>query len=153
MKKAEPPPPQHKRLARAPTPDSTRPERVFRGIAVSPGVAIGPAFRALEPAPVITRQKIQAADIAAEGARLEGAITQSRRQLAKLRARLAVLPEESQVEIAPLFDVSMRMLGPSRLIRGVRRRIEETQKSRSTPSSQAGTCGCSSRVTRGGVTR
>jgi phosphoenolpyruvate-protein phosphotransferase len=126
MKKAEPPPPQHKRLARAPAPDATRPERMFRGIPVSPGVAIGPAFRALEPAPVITRQKIQAADIAAEGARLESAITQSRRQLTKLRARLAVLPEESQVEIAPLFDVYIRMLGPSRLIRGVRRRIEET---------------------------
>ncbi len=126
MRKAEPPPPQHKRLARPPVPDTARPERVLRGIAVSPGVAIGPAFGASEPVPVIARQKIQAADTAAEGARLDGAIAQSHRQLTKLRARLAVLPEESQVEIAPLFDVYLRMLGPSRLIRGVRRRIEET---------------------------
>lgn len=126
MKKTEPPPPQHKRLARASATDTARPERVFRGIGVSPGVAIGPAFGASEPVPVITRQKIQAADIGSEGARLEAAIAQSRRQLTKLRARLAVLPEESQVEIAPLFDVYVRMLGPSRLIRGVRRRIEET---------------------------
>jgi phosphoenolpyruvate-protein phosphotransferase len=126
MNRPEPPPPQHKRLARAPAPDAARPERVFTGIAVSPGVAIGPAFGASEPAPVITRQKIQAADIAAECARLEAAIIQSRRQLAKLRARLAVLPEESQAEIAPLIDAYMRMLGPSRLIRGVRRRVEET---------------------------
>jgi phosphotransferase system enzyme I (PtsI) len=99
---------------------------VFRGIAVSPGVAIGPAFGASEPMPVITRQKIQATDIAAEGARLEGAIIQSHRQLTNLRARLAVLPEESQGEIAPLFDVYLRMLGPSRLVQGVRRRIRET---------------------------
>ncbi len=51
---------------------------------------------------------------------------QSRKQLAKLRARLAVLPQESQAEIAPLIDVYIHMLGPSRLLRGVRRRIEET---------------------------
>jgi phosphoenolpyruvate-protein phosphotransferase len=126
MNKPEPPLPQHKRLARAPSTDATRPERVFTGIAVSPGVAIGPAFGASEPVPVITRQKIQAADIAAECARLEAAIIQSRRQLAKLRARLAILPEESQAEIAPLIDAYLRMLGPSRLIRGVRRRVEET---------------------------
>lgn len=126
MRKAEPPPPQHKRLARPPAPDPARPEKVFRGIAVSPGVAIGPAFGASEPVPVITRQKIQATDIAAEGARLEGAIAQSHRQLTNLKARLAVLPEESQGEISPLFDVYLRMLGPSRLVQGVRRRIRET---------------------------
>jgi phosphotransferase system enzyme I (PtsI) len=108
------------------TPDTGRPEQVFPGIAVAPGVAIGPVFGASEPAPEITRHKIQAADIAGEGARLEAAIIQSRRQLGKLRARLAILPEESQAEIAPLIDAYIRMLGPSRLIRGVRRRIEET---------------------------
>ena len=75
---------------------------------------------------MITHQKIQASDIGAECARLEAAIVQSRKQLAKLRARLAVLPEESQSEIAPLIDAYIRMLGPSRLVRGVRRRIEET---------------------------
>ena len=79
-------------------------------------------FGTSEPVPEIARHKIQAADIAAEGARLDAAIAQSRKQLAKLRARLAVLPEESQAEIAPLIDAYIRMLGPSRLIRGVRRR-------------------------------
>ena len=37
----------------------------------------------------------------------------------------AVLPEESQAEIAPLMDAYIHMLGPSRLIRGARRRISE----------------------------
>ena len=37
-----------------------------------------------------------------------------------------MLPEESQAEMAPLIDAYIRMLGPSRLIRAVRRRIEET---------------------------
>ncbi len=126
MSPGEPPVPQHKRLARPAALAAARPERVFPGIAVSPGVAIGPVFGASEPVPEITRHKIQAADIAGEGARLEAAIAQSRKQLGKLRARLAILPEESQAEIAPLIDAYIRMLGPSRLIRGVRRRIEET---------------------------
>ena len=125
MSKASPPPPQHKRLGRA-RPDHARRETRFSGIPVSAGVAIGPVFRASEPAPKITRHKIQAADSAAEGARLDAAVAQSRKQLTKLRNRLAVLPEESQAEIAPLIDAYIRMLGSSRLIRAVRRRIEET---------------------------
>jgi phosphoenolpyruvate-protein phosphotransferase len=103
-----------------------RSERRFVGIAISAGVAIGPVFYAVEPTVPATRSKIAAADIAAECARLEAAILQSRKQLTKLRARLAVLPEESQAEIAPLMDAYLRMIGPSRLVRGIRRRIEET---------------------------
>ena len=120
-----PPPPQHKRLARPADATATRPERRFSGIPISPGVAIGPVFTASEPKVEVTRHKIQAADTAAEGARLDAAIAQSRRQLVKLRARLGILPEESQQEIAPLIDAYIRMIGPSRLVRGVRRRIDE----------------------------
>jgi phosphoenolpyruvate-protein phosphotransferase len=127
MNRIEPPPPQHQRLARpALAGPEARTERVFHGIAVSAGVAIGPVFGTTEPEAVISRQKIQASDIGAESARLEAAIVQSRKQLAKLRARLVLLPEESQSEIAPLIDAYTRMLGPSRLVRGVRQRIEET---------------------------
>jgi phosphoenolpyruvate-protein phosphotransferase len=132
MNRIEPPPPQHQRMARtavavpgACTGPNARAERIFPGIAVSAGVAIGPVFGTTEPEAVITRHKIQAADIGAESARLDAAIVQSHKQLAKLRARLAVLPEESQSEIAPLIDAYIRMLGPSRLIRGVRMRIQE----------------------------
>ncbi len=127
MNRIEPPPQQHQRLARpALAAPQTRPERVFHGIAVSAGVAIGSVFGTTEPEAIITRQKIQASDTGAEGARLEAAIVQSRKQLTKLRARLAVLPEESQSEIAPLIDAYTRMLGPSRLLRGVKKRIDET---------------------------
>jgi phosphoenolpyruvate-protein phosphotransferase len=127
MNRIEPPPPQHQRLARPAlaAPDA-RVERLFHGIPVSAGVAIGPVFGTTEPEAIVTHHKITASDIAAEGARLEAAIAQSHKQLVKLRARLAVLPEESQSEIAPLIDAYIRMLGPSRLVRGVRRRIEET---------------------------
>ncbi len=129
MSGTEPPPPQHRRLARPVTSQEPKNERRFAGIAVSGGVAIGPIFGTTEPEATITRHKIQAADIAAEGARLDAGIIQSRKQLGKLRARLGVLPEESQSEIAPLIDAYIRMLGPSRLVRGVRRRIEESLQS------------------------
>ncbi len=100
-------------------------ERQFRGIPISPAIAIGPAYGSSEPPAVVTRQKITAADAEAEGARLEAAIAQSRKQLGKLRARLAFLPEDSQAEIGPLIDAYLHMLGPSRLIRGAHRRIAE----------------------------
>ena len=124
MSRTEPPPPQHKRLS-ARLRRADRSEAVFIGIPVSAGVAIGPVFGAAEPEAQITRHKIQAADTGAEGARLDAAITQSRKQLGKIRARLAALPEDSQAEIAPLIDAYLRMLGSSRLIRGARRRIAE----------------------------
>ncbi len=93
------------------------------GIAACAGVAIGPVFRTTEAPPQVTRHKIHASDIQAEGARLDAAVLQSRKQLMKLRSRLAVLPEDSQGEIAPLLDAYLQMLGPSRLIRGARARI------------------------------
>jgi len=123
--KASPPPPQHKRLNRM-QPRHARRETRFAGIPVSSGVAIGPVFRASEPVPRITRHKIQAADCAAEGARFDAAVVQSRKQLTKLRNRLSALPEESQSEITPLIDAYIRMLGSTRMMRAVRRRIEET---------------------------
>ncbi len=105
--------------------DAQLAERRLFGIAACAGVAIGPAFRTVEPPAQVTRHKIQAADTQAETARLDAAILQSRKQLLKLRNRLVVLPEESQGEIAPLLDAYIQMLGPSRLIRGVRQRIRE----------------------------
>ncbi|HVB69140.1 MAG TPA: phosphoenolpyruvate-utilizing N-terminal domain-containing protein, partial [Acetobacteraceae bacterium] len=96
MSRTDPPPPQHQRLparlARAPD----RAEAAFYGIPVSPGVAIGAVFGTAEPTPEIGRTKIQAADAPGEGARLDAAIAQSRKQLLKLKIRLAVLPEDSQ---------------------------------------------------------
>ncbi len=121
-----PPPPQHKRLSGQLKPAAGREEKLFAGIPVSPGVAIGPVFGTSEPRTEIVRQKIAAADIEGERARLEAAVVQSRKQVAKLRGRLAVLPEESQEEIAPLLDAYLQMLGNSRLLRGARQRIAET---------------------------
>ena len=104
-------------------------ERRLSGLAIGPGVAIGPVFGTAEAPATITRHRIAAADIEAEGARLDAAVAFSRKQLGKLRARLAVLPEDSQAEIAPLLDAYVQMLGPSRLLRGARERIAKGLRS------------------------
>jgi phosphotransferase system enzyme I (PtsI) len=101
-------------------------ERRLIGIPVSAGIAIGPVFGSHEAPAAVVRHKINAADAQAETARLEASILQSRKQLMKLRARLGNLPEDSQAEIAPMLDAYLQMIGPSRLVRGARRRIGET---------------------------
>ena len=105
-------------------------ERRLWGIPACPGVAIGPVFMAEEPVPQITRQRIQAASIEAERARLDEAVARSRKQLHKLRGRLALLPGDTQAEIAPLLDAYLHMLGPSRLLRGAQSRIAERPRGR-----------------------
>ncbi len=104
-------------------------ERRLSGLAIGPGIAIGPVFGTVEAPTAITRHRIAAADIEAERARLETAVLVSRKQLGKLRARLHVLPEDTQSEIAPLLDAYVQMLGPSRLLRGARTRIAEGLRS------------------------
>jgi phosphoenolpyruvate-protein phosphotransferase len=121
---SDPKPPSERRRARR-APGALRPERRLIGIPVSPGIAIGPVFGASEAPTVVVRQKIQAADTQAETARFEAAVLQSRKQLMKLRARLGNLPEDSQAEIAPLLDAYLHMVGPSRLVRGARKRISD----------------------------
>lgn len=100
-------------------------ERIFTGHAVSPGIAVGPLHEALEPELIIASRKLSAAEVAPELARLEEAIARSRHQLQKLKNRLAALPEDSQAEIAPLLDVYLHMLGPTRLLRGIKARVQE----------------------------
>ena len=104
-------------------------ERRLTGLPIGAGVAIGPVFGTSEPHAEFTRQRIAAADIEAERVRLSTAVAMSRKQLAKLRARLQVLPEETQAEIAPLLDAYSQMLGQSRLLRGARVRIAEGLRS------------------------
>ena len=119
-----PPPPDTAAPAPASDP-APAPERRLLGIPACAGVAIGPAFRTFEAPAVVTRHRIHAEDVPGELSRFDAAVAQSRKQLLKLRARLAVLPEEGQGEIAPLLDAYLQMLGPSRLLRGVQARVRD----------------------------
>jgi phosphotransferase system enzyme I (PtsI) len=101
------------------------PQRIFTGIPVSPGIAIGPVFTAAESKVEVKRARITAGAADAEFLRLDAAVQKSRKQLTKLRSRLGMLPEDTQEEIAPLIDAYMQMLGGSRLLRHARKRIAD----------------------------
>ncbi len=95
------------------------------GTPIVPGIGIGAVTFADEPALAITRQKIAAPYIAPELHQFEAAAAQSRKQLPRLNARLAGLPDAAQAEIAPLLDAHIHMLGNSRLMRAIRTAIAE----------------------------
>jgi phosphoenolpyruvate-protein phosphotransferase len=118
MSRTEPP-------AKPGAPAAKRGEKLLAGIAVSSGIAIGPIYTAREPDLEHAPASIRADAVEAELARLDQAIRQSHKQLDKLRARLSVLPEDSQDEIAPMLDAYTQMLTNSRLLRNSRKRISE----------------------------
>ncbi len=99
-------------------------EVAVSGIAVSAGVAIGLVFDTTDPPAEAPRRVIMPEAVEQERQKLAAAVVFSRKQVAKLKTRIGVLPEEAQEEIAPLLDAHMMMLGNSRLIRGARKRIE-----------------------------
>jgi len=100
-------------------------ERVFRGIGVSPGIAIGAVHDITEGPAELPRRAVAESEVEAERQRLTDAAAFSRKQVGKLKTRLAVLPEEAQEELEPLLDAYILMLGNSRLLRGARKRIGE----------------------------
>jgi phosphotransferase system enzyme I (PtsI) len=128
MRKTEPKASPRPRIAKAllaQTPEKpVAAERRFTGLPIGAGIAIGPAYLIEDQTPTLEHRPIPADGVEAEVARLDEAIAKSRRQLGKLRAQLAMLPAEGQAELEPLIDAYMQMIGPSRLLRGARRRVE-----------------------------
>ncbi|MCE2575709.1 phosphoenolpyruvate--protein phosphotransferase [Komagataeibacter sp. FNDCR2] len=97
----------------------------LEGQPVSPGVAIGYAAIAHEPvAPAVDIAR-RDCDPAHERTRLHDAVSRSVAQLVRLHDRLSLLPEDGQVEIGSLLEVYRRMLGPSRLRRGIEVRLDQ----------------------------
>jgi phosphoenolpyruvate-protein phosphotransferase len=104
--------------------EKSRAEKRFSGLPVGAGIAIGPAHLITDHTPVLQPRTIAAAAVEAELDRLDDAIAKSRRQLGKLKSQLAMLPAEGQAELEPLIAAYIQMIGPSRLVRGARKRVE-----------------------------
>lgn len=102
-----------------------RQERIFEGLGVSPGIAIGHAFVA-EGTLHIPVFGIDPEDIGKEKKRLAHAVEQARQQLSKVRFKSeAMLSGAAAEEICLLLDAHLQMLSGSRLLRDAERRIEE----------------------------
>jgi phosphoenolpyruvate-protein phosphotransferase (PTS system enzyme I) len=98
-------------------------EQRLTGIAVSPGIGIGPAYVGERGELPVSETRISDAEIETEHDRFDEAVAVSTRQLRKLRTRATALPGSAADEIGYLLDAHLAMLANSRLVRGVRQRI------------------------------
>jgi len=81
--------------------------RVFRGIAVSPGIAIGKAQVVEVRRPRVKRESLEAARITQELSRLKQALQTSRRQILEIQDRIA---KEIGPQYARIFDAHLLIL-------------------------------------------
>lgn len=111
--------------SRAPdTQDQTAAEsRVLEGLGVSPGIAIGPAQPREHGEIQVPDYKLPVARVPDERLRFEAAVARARKQLEKLKAKAKVFHGAAAEELAFLLDAHANMLGSSRLLAGVERRI------------------------------
>ena len=104
---------------------SRKQEKVLHGLAISPGIAIGPAFISDDSHIAVPEYRIEAGAVAAEHERFRSAVALSLKQLRKLKSKAAGLPAAAAEEMGYLLDAHLAMLTNSRLVRGVERRIAD----------------------------
>jgi phosphotransferase system enzyme I (PtsI) len=98
---------------------------VMRGLAVSPGVAIGAAHVVESGAVHVPEFTLEPDKVDDEVARFGDAVGKARRQIRKLKGKALLLPEAAAEELGFLLDAHLAMVTNSRLTRGVERRIRE----------------------------
>ena len=100
-----------------------RKEKIFKGLGVSPGVAVGPAHVREFGNTEIPRYQIKNSKVASELKRFVSSVKKAKDQLADLKKKSKTLPEATAEELGYLMDAHLHMLEGSRLLRGVERRI------------------------------
>jgi phosphotransferase system enzyme I (PtsI) len=103
----------------------SRAERVFDGLGVSQGIAIGPAHVVEAGYIDVPEYAVGEAAVAAEQQRFADAVAKSQRQLKKLKEKSTTLHGAAAEELGFLLDAGLQMLTGSRVVRGVERRIAE----------------------------
>ena len=103
-------------------------ERVFEGLGVSPGVAVGKAYLRESNEVQVVEYQVTASGVDAEIARFEGAVSRAQHQLEKLQKRAANLHGAASEELGYLLEAHFQMLGSSRLLGGVEARIRKVKQ-------------------------
>ncbi len=96
-------------------------EKVYRGIPVSSGVCTGPVFIHLASSKCIPHRKISPEEVYAELKRLEGALIQTRHQIAAVQQQVELAMGEQD---ASIFDAHLLVLEDQTLMDEVTRQIE-----------------------------
>ncbi len=102
-------------------------EQRLPGLAVSPGIAIGPAHIVESGDLPVAENHVPQSEIEAERHRFAEAVAVSLKQLRKVKAKAAGLPSSAAEEVGYLLDAHLAMLSNSRLVRGVDDRITRTR--------------------------
>lgn len=101
------------------------PERVFDGLGVGPGIAVGVVHVHDAGAVTVPEYRIPSGRVESERQRFAEAVGHASHQVAKLQTRARGLPGAAAEELSYLLDAYLQMLKGSRLVRGVDRRITE----------------------------
>src|ERR1700722_8418740 len=96
-------------------------EQIYKGTAVSPGIAIGPLLLLYADEHIIRKRRIRPEDVAGEITRFEAALLKTRQQILGIRNQLAVSIGE---EDASIFDAHVLSLEDSTLIESVKEQVE-----------------------------
>src|SRR5260221_5954075 len=100
-----------------------KPERVFDGLAVAGGIAVGTAFVVDSDAVPVPEYRIADDAVEAEKARFAAALARSQKQIRKLKLKSAALPAAAAEELGILLEAHLQMLTGSRVVPGVERPI------------------------------
>jgi phosphotransferase system enzyme I (PtsI) len=103
-------------------------QRIFEGLAISPGVGIGSAHLRDSGEIRVLEYQVPLAKIATEKARFEAAVERAKHQLGKLKGKATRFHGAAAEELGYLLDAHQHMLGSSRLLSGVERRISKTRQ-------------------------
>ncbi len=100
-------------------------ERVYHGLGVSPGIAIGVAHRHDAAHVAVPEYRILREKVDSERRRFTEAVTAAQGQIAKLQHKAQDMPASAGEELGYLLEAYQQMLNGSRLVRGVEHRISE----------------------------
>jgi phosphotransferase system enzyme I (PtsI) len=96
------------------------PQQIYKGTAVSPGIAIGPLLLLYADEHIIRKRRIRPEDVAGEIARFEAALLKTRQQIQAIRNQLAVSIGEAD---ASIFDAHLLLLEDTSLIESVKEQL------------------------------
>jgi phosphotransferase system enzyme I (PtsI) len=125
MSQRPPSPPPPPNATRPPPSDASTPHGVvLKGIAGSPGVAVGPALVVGDMKTAYARRHVSTAQMENEVARLKHAVEEAKRHVREVSARLPASPLETNA----ILDAYLTMIGDPMLLERVERKIREEKK-------------------------
>jgi len=122
---APPSPPPPPGGTRPPPSDQSTPRGVvLKGIAGSPGVAVGPALVVGETRAAYLRRHVSQAQIDAEVKRLQQAVTDAKQHVREVAARIPTAP----METTAILDAYLTMIGDPMLLDRIEHKIRDDRK-------------------------